>query len=155
MPKINSPLFRFRMLGLGLLALTCTLLPACGPTEENVPLYPVSGKVLNSGSPMPIGQVMFYPDQAKGNSTTKVPSGMIQADGSYSLTTGTSKGVKEGAPAGWYKVTVSAAGTGTPEQMKVKPAFYNPDFKNAKLTKLSIEVKEGAGPKDYEIKLTP
>src|SRR4051794_8076203 len=73
--------------------------------------YPVEGQVLVDGAPLAgmSGQVTFEPDQTKGNKTPVSPSGEIDKDGRYKLS---SKG-KPGAPAGWYKVAVSPVPPGT------------------------------------------
>ena len=142
-----------RSVGLGLAVATCLFVQACGPSEEITPLTPVTGKVTFDGKPYTTGQVVFNPDKEKGNNTTKVPSGSIQPDGSYTIQTGSSKGQKDGAPAGWYKVTVTPTGMSDPNASKEKAPDYNPYFKSAKMTKLTVEVKEGA-PLVYEVKLT-
>jgi hypothetical protein len=119
-----------------------------------VEVVPVSGKVLLGNTPLPGGQVNFHPDATKGNNSQKVPSGTIQSDGTYSLVTGTSSGaIKEGAPPGWYKVTVSSnailSESSTPS--KAKMPFFNLDYSNVRNTPLTIEVK--AGVTNYDLKM--
>jgi hypothetical protein len=142
------------MLSLGLIAVACSLLPACKPKEDELTLLPVSGKVTIGGTPMPLGNVNFFPDSSKGNTSTKVPSALVLEDGSFKLMTSDSAGTrKEGAPPGWYKVVVMRVNPGTPEQQKLKVESYSGDYQSEKKTKLSIEVKEGAGANAYDIKL--
>lgn len=140
---------------LGILALSCVLLPACNSkSEEEVALIPVTGKVTANGKVLPMGRVEFYPDEAKGNTNKKSPAGQIQADGTYKLVYGTSSGVKDGAPAGWYKVVVHPGTPVTEEQKGLKAEQFNSDFSKVKSTKLLIEVKAGANGDAYDIKLT-
>ena len=138
----------------GVLALMSFFIVGCGTKEEAVELIPVSGKVTVGNTPLPGGQVSFHPDSTKGNNSQKVPTGTIQSDGTYSLITGTASGaIKEGAPPGWYKVTVSptmALADSSP-QSKVKMPFFNLDYSNVKNTSLSIEVKPGAA--NYDLKM--
>lgn len=138
---------------LGLLGLGCTLLPACGPKEEQITLVPVSGKVTVGGEILPIGQVALIPDASKGNTTIKQPSGKIQEDGTYKIETGTANGNREGAPPGWYRVVINVGSPGTPDQMKLKIPEVGLEYKEQKKTKLTIEVKEGAPPGAYDIKI--
>jgi hypothetical protein len=72
----------------------------CGKSE---PLYPVSGKVTLNNAPLKGGVVTFIPDDSKGNKSKFSPTGKIESDGKYSLTTDG----KTGAPAGHYKVIVN------------------------------------------------
>ncbi len=150
----NSPRPPVRPLGLWLLGLAALALTSCSSSPAPLTLVPVEGKVTVGGSPLPLGQVTFYPDSTKGNGTDKIPVGSIEGDGSYKIRTGTAEGVRDGAPPGWYKVTVVVKGVGTPEQAKAKAPQYNPSFTNSKQTPISIEVKEGASAKAYEINLT-
>jgi hypothetical protein len=126
--------------------------PGCGGTEQ-VPLVPVSGAVKLGGAAMPMGMVEFHPDAGKGNTFKGKPVSMIKSDGTYKLHTDG----REGAPAGWYKVTVS--GHGMPEQMPTdsKKAPAEPAV-NAKYSKpdasgFSFEVKEGAPAGAYDISM--
>jgi hypothetical protein len=143
-----------RLTTLGFLALACMLLPACSQSkEEDVQLTPVAGKVTIDGKIMPMGTVIFHPDEAKGNKSTKTINGHIQEDGSYKLIYVTASGPKDGAPVGWYKVSVNVGPPTNDAQSKMKVDPYNQDFKSPKTTKLLIEVKAGAGADAYDIKL--
>src|SRR4051812_31255339 len=69
-----------------------------GPT-----LYPVEGQVLlDNDAPLAKGSVMFWPDAAKGNQFKGQPTGEVEG-GKFKLKTQGS----DGAPLGWYKVTVT------------------------------------------------
>src|SRR5262249_32715820 len=117
-----------------------------GPT-----LYPVSGKVTIGDAPLTMGVVMFVPDTAKGNKEAVGPLAAIESDGSYKLTTNG----KGGAPAGWYKVTVS---TNTPPKegatsAPASPVYINPVYSDARQTPLSFEVIDSPEPGRYDLKL--
>lgn len=137
------------------LGLAISLLAGCGKPTEELSLVPVSGKVYFNKAPLPMGQVNFYPDAAKGNKGNRVPSGLLNADGTYTIATGVEGGQKEGAPPGWYKVTITPTGASDPSQAKLKIPQYNLDFQNEKNTSLTVEVKAGADPKSYEFTVRP
>ncbi len=101
-----------------------------------------------------MGNVYYQPDESKGNKSTKVINGHIQSDGTYKLVTVTESGALDGAPVGWYKVTVNVGPPTTEEQRTMKVEPYNESFKRPKTTKLIIEVKEGAKADAYDLKLT-
>lgn len=126
------------------------LLAGCGGESRS----PVSGKVINGDKPLTTGTVTFHPDAAKGNTTTLHPSSEISADGSYILK---SDG-EEGAPVGWYKVTVLAEAA-RPADGKDAYAILKPlvgqQYTSEQETPLSIEVKDDAPAGHYEIKLDP
>jgi hypothetical protein len=75
-------------------ALLCT---SCG--NGRVPVYPVTGKVLMGGKPLPRATLVFHPT---GDSPLH-PVGTVDDDGSFQLTT---YDQGDGAPAGKYQVTV-------------------------------------------------
>ena len=117
-------------------------------------VVPVSGKVRVGNVPLPSGMVTFHPDTAKGNASNRVPSGLIQSDGSYSLMNGTETGPKEGAPPGWYKVTVTPAAAADTNQAKGQLPDYNKDFTSPRYSSLTVEVKAGAPANAYDFKLS-
>jgi len=128
----------------------------CGKSE---PLYPVSGKVMHGKEPLTGGQVTFFPDASKGNTSKHSPTGKIGSDGTYTLTTDG----KAGAPAGHYKVTVTAQTPGmsaTPPGEVGKPApltptqgpKFDPKYSNEAQTPLTREVlTSGATPGHYDV----
>ena len=72
------------------------------------PLMPVAGKVFVNAVALEGGPrcyVVFQPDRAKGNNSPHEPKAVIQADGSYKLTSVD----REGAALGWYRARVDAA----------------------------------------------
>jgi hypothetical protein len=119
-------------------------------------LEPVSGKVSNGTNPLANGTVTFHPDSTKGNESTKHPEGLIEADGTYTLYTDQA----EGAPAGWYKVTVFAE-TPAAADTEGAAAYATPDllvgseYTIEAQTPLSIEVKSDAAEGAYDLTLNP
>jgi hypothetical protein len=143
----STTLLTFLLLagGLGLLA-------GCGKTEEKVDTVPVSGKIKFGNAPVPMGRVTFYPDASKGNTFNKLPSAHLSTDGTYTLMTPVEGGEKEGAPPGWYRVTVEPVGMSDPSQAKLKM----PDlerYSSRDGTPLTVEVKAGAPAGAYDFKL--
>ena len=114
-------------------------------------LSPVRGKIDNGGGGLTTGTVTFHPDNAKNNKSTQIPSGLVEADGTYVLYTES----QEGAPAGWYKVTIfaeeqrSSEGAGAYAQPKL---LVHPKYAKPETSPLSIEVKSGGV---YDLKLDP
>jgi len=122
---------------LGCLALTLGC--SSGPK-----LYPVSGKVTAGKTTLAGGQVTFVPDESKGNKTKTSPTGQIGSDGTYSLKTDG----RDGAPAGWYKVTVNTDIPGSPPSgVKIDPIYSDPAR-----TLLNIEVVADSSAK-YDVKI--
>lgn len=74
------------------------LLAGCGGGSA---LQPVSGKVLSDGKPATGATVMFYPD-GPADVNARPATGVVGADGTYTLSTGADGGVAPGK----YLVTV-------------------------------------------------
>jgi hypothetical protein len=132
-------------------ALTLLLL-GCGKAE--IPLVSVSGTVKSGGAPLPMGTVEFHPDASKGNNFKGKAIGMIKSDGSYVLNTDG----RDGAPVGWYKVTVSGQGMPDPAKMTEGSKPPAPPIIQAKYGKpdssgLALEVKDGAPAGAYDLSL--
>jgi hypothetical protein len=136
-----------------LLTFGITLLPGCGNSDEKFEAVPVSGKVTLNNVAVPMGRVLFHPDKEKGNTFGKIPSGEIGGDGSYTLTTPIVGAIKDGAPAGWYKVTIEQVGMSDPNQAKIKMPRLDNKFSTPKDTPLQVEVKAGAPAGAYDLKL--
>ena len=103
---------RSRLPGLGLSVLICALSMGCG--DKIPPLFSVTGKITYNGRPVPGATVMFFPDvkvgakakKGDGNQTApNRPAGKSDDEGNYELFWSDDH---EGAPAGKYKVAVSA-----------------------------------------------
>jgi hypothetical protein len=134
-----------------------------GCSGSSAKLYPVKSKVTVDGADLKAGTVMFVPDTAKGNTNKASASSKIGADGTYSLLT---EG-KDGAPLGWYKVTIV---TEMPGMAASKPDVAQPEpgklpsvpssggggvnakYSSADTTPLSVEVVAQGG--QYELKAT-
>lgn len=114
-------------------------------------LLPVSGKVTLPDGPLAGIGISLRADASKGNTTPHIPSGTTDAEGQYELTTGVGKG----APAGWYRVVLTPP-TATPVGGEMPPSGPPPFAKkylDVTTTDLSLEVKAGAAPGAYDLKL--
>ena len=111
----------------------------------------VSGTVTLDGTPLKSGAVNFYPDSSKGNKDGQIYVGAINEQGQYSL----AGGGKEGAPAGWYKVTVNSSVPSNPKDpYSIPRSVVNFKYRDISVTDLGIEVKKGAAPGSYDLKVT-
>jgi len=122
-------------------------------------LYPVKGKITLDGADLKAGVVTFIPDQGKGNKVAKGPVGKIGSDGTYTIATDG----KDGAPLGWYKVTVvtqmpgmdaAPADPSKPPPMPSGGGDINKRFTSAETTTLSVEVVAAPQPGQYDLKVT-
>ena len=97
----------------GLLCLiSAAMLVGCGGSEGHPPVFPVKGKVLYKGKPVPGGSVVF---ELEGDSTSASKAdpgsgplratGRIETDGSFRLMAFPGA---EGVPAGTYKVGITS-----------------------------------------------
>jgi hypothetical protein len=125
--------------------LPCALLALASCSQQR---YPVEGKVTLDGHPLKTGTVLFWTDAKAERSG--LPRGDIRTDGSYSLHTGGA----EGAPAGTYKVTVSAEeipDSTKPEKSKllVPKKYMQPDT-----TPLTVKVVQIPDRGAYDLTLT-
>jgi hypothetical protein len=140
-----SPL-RWRLLGAT--GLLCAFLAGCAqepPAAEK--FFPVTGKVTMGGQPLTAGSVTFHPDAAKGNNSPHVPVGFLDAQGNYTLKTGT----KDGAPPGWYKVTISAQEPADGKNPYAPPKhLINPKFGGEQTSGLGAQVVENPTPNAYD-----
>ncbi|HXG10946.1 MAG TPA: hypothetical protein VNK04_14395 [Gemmataceae bacterium] len=84
----------------GIVALALLPLAACGPNRP--PVYPVSGQVFYGGKPTPGALVVFHPAGTEDPLAPR-PSGQVQEDGSFTLTT---YEPGDGAPEGEYDVAI-------------------------------------------------
>src|SRR5436190_5329064 len=143
-PRRSHPLARAGLV----FALTSLAVAGCGGSEDLGTLLPVSGKVKVEKTTVTYGLVTFFPDEEKGNKSKKVAEGRIGPDGTYTLSTAG----KEGCPAGWYRVTITASGMSEPGQKKGVeiPNTYS----NARGTPLQVEVRENAPDKAYDFQLS-
>ena len=118
-----------------------------GDTEK---LAPVVGKVTVNGGVLASGSVTFHPDVAKGNLTSHIPVGSIDSNGNYKLMSST----QEGAPLGWYKVTVAAQEPIDPKNPYAPPKHViDPKFSDPGSSGLELEVVATPRSGAYDIKL--
>ncbi|HZY84510.1 MAG TPA: hypothetical protein VFE78_06750 [Gemmataceae bacterium] len=156
----NVPASLARCLPLVLSGLLVAALAAgCGDASGVGRTFPVAGKVLLNNAPFTAKNtvILFKPDAARGNTSPFEPSGTVDAEGNYSLTT---RG-KNGAPAGWYKVVVTAREEAEPVHPKgpqrhrpVSKSLLPAKYGQAQTTDLSIEVVEKPAAGAYDLKLS-
>lgn len=147
-----SPSVCLRVGAFGALVVAVLGVAGCQPPPP-APTFPVSGTVTQNKKPMTRGIVTFVPDAAKGNNNNESAMGWIGTDGTYSLTTNG----RDGAPLGWYKVTIDPAGMpkepAPAGQALPKPAVINDKYRKATTSTISIEVTETPKPGAYDIEL--
>jgi hypothetical protein len=144
---------RWRLLGIfGLLGIFSMTLAGCGKgAGGGEKLIPVTGMVTAGGKPLTTGAVTFHPDTAKGNNTPHIPVGFLDAQGTYKL----ESGKKEGAPLGWYKVTISAQAPIDEKNPYAPPKhLINPRFADVQTSGLAIQVVENPAPGAFDFKVT-
>src|SRR5262249_21050575 len=126
-------------------------LVGCGKGAGDGGLTLVAGKVTVDGKPLGTGAVTFHPDAAKGNTTPHIPVGVLDAEGNYKLVSGT----REGAPPGWYKVTVSAQEPADEKNPYAPPkSIINRKFGDVQTSGLAAQVVENPAPGAYDFKVT-
>jgi hypothetical protein len=102
--------------------------------------------------------ILFEPDSAKGNTSLFKPAGTVDEEGNYTLRTKS----KEGAPAGWYKVIITAVAdrpvhpksTGKHPARPVAQSLLPARYGQARTTDLTVEVVDKPAPGAYDLKLT-
>jgi hypothetical protein len=136
---MKPPLAFWRVLGPGLASLL--LLAGC----ESNSGHPVSvrGKISYQGAVVRKGTIVFSPDARRGASGP-IASAEIQADGSYTLSTGG----QAGAAPGWYRITITSLATGSSvdSSAPVQAAHpYLPDrYRDPELSGLVRQVRDRA-----------
>ena len=141
----------------GLLA--AALASGCGDASGVGPTFPVAGKVTFNNPPWTAKStvILCKPDAARGNASRFEPTGSVDAEGNYTLTT---RG-KNGAPPGWYKVVVTAREEaaavhpkGPQRRRPVSGSLLPAKYGQAQTTDLAIEVVERPAPGAYDLKLS-
>jgi hypothetical protein len=138
---------RFRLFT-GSLVLGAYALVAGGCSRGET-LYPVAGSVEVAGQPLTFGGVSFHPAADKGNTTRHQPTGRVDEQGHYQLSTGTSPG----APPGWYRVVVLANPALVPSMAPPKFAT-NLKYTREDTTDILLEVVAKPAPNAYDLHLT-
>ncbi len=85
---------------LGLLALSLAA-AGCGPASD---IYPTRGEAFAAGQPAVGAVVTFYPVNAEAGKPKRIPTAVVEKDGSFHLTT---LSANDGAPPGEYVVTIT------------------------------------------------
>jgi hypothetical protein len=123
-----------------------------GCTPPPAPCFPVAGKVTMKSKPVTVGSVTFTPDASKGNNLKDSPFGVIGPDGTYTLKTGD----RDGAPVGWYKVSINPMvppGEGEAPAKALPKATVPAKYMKTDTSGISIEVTETPKPGAYDIDL--
>jgi hypothetical protein len=126
------------------LAAVLTAVAGCGRVS-------VSGKATVGDKPLTTGSVTLVPDKDKGNTSTEEPVGLITETGTYEVYTNK----QAGAPAGWYKVVVTAQEMPDNTKPMATKSLIDEKYTKAETTDLKIEVKSGAPAGTYDLKLSP
>jgi hypothetical protein len=122
-------------------------LSGCAPAES---LIPVEGKITLDGKPLTKGSVIFHPDASKGNATLNQPHGEIDPSGTYRLFT---QRDRDGAPPGWYKVSVMAQERDPNDVYKIT-WITPPPYANHETSGIRIEVVEAPAPGAYDVAIS-
>jgi hypothetical protein len=151
--------FFLRTLRLPATALLAALLAAgCGDDSGVGKTVPVAGQVTLDGGPFTAATtvILFKPDAARGNTSPLEPTGTVDGQGSYTLST---RG-KKGAPPGWYKVIVTAsepradAPKGHRQQRPSPKSLVPARYGQAATTPVALEVVENPAAGAYDLKLS-
>src|SRR5262245_23200264 len=137
---------------------TLLAVSGCGDASGVGMTFPVSGTITINGQPLiaQTAMVLFKPDASRGNLGHFDPAGPLDGQGHYTLSTAG----KTGAPAGWYKVVVTATTTemSVPAgQRRARPhpkSLVAAKYGQAKTTELAVEVVESPSAGAYDLKLT-
>jgi hypothetical protein len=129
-------------------ALVCACLAAPLGGCDGVKRVPVTGAVTLDGQPLQGGVLLFHPNESKGNTNRASCTGPVK-NGRYTLVTSgvTRDETGQGAPLGWYKVTLINDLPGTPE-IKVHPKYLKPET-----TPLEIEIVDDPKPGAYDLEM--
>ena len=126
----------------------CLGIAGCDNAPPKPKMWPVQGIVTVDEQPLRMGTIIFTPDAAKGNSSKLEPRGILAADGRYSVHTGE----LEGAPLGWYRVTIYAMDS--VDSTKLPEWLANEKYTKAETSGLAVEVVEKPAAKAYDFQVT-
>ena len=142
----------------GAVCLAAIALLVAGCSGGQQPTAPVSGKVTHNGEAVTSGIISFSPIAADGEGV-KAASGVVQSDGSYTLTT---YAENDGAVIGKHRVLYSpAGGTLTDEDTAAADAGegeHDQETEQSPYTGLIPDVREvdvTAGANQIDIELVP
>ncbi|AMV27812.1 hypothetical protein VT84_25645 [Gemmata sp. SH-PL17] len=134
---------RFAVIIAPLIVAAVLVIPACSsPTTDSPRVEPVSGSVFVNGNPAVGAVVTFHPAAPQGQNKLR-PRGVVQADGTFRLTTYTTG---DGAATGDYAVTLYWPEKDDPDLeargIEVKDRFQN-RFKDPSRPFKRVTVREG------------
>lgn len=133
----------------GLVVAATAAVAGCEP--QGPKLHPVSGRVtLKDGTPVKFGHVILHADADQGNATREISQGTIR-DGEYTIMTG----MKPGAVAGAYKVSIEAAAEVDEKNPYFTRWFAHEKYVNPDTSGLTMQVVESPEPGRYDFKLEP
>jgi hypothetical protein len=118
----------------GIAGLLCllSLVTGCSKDGPGARVVPVSGRVTFKNQAISAAEIFFLPDAQKGNQG-EMGSAILQADGSFTITTIFAGRTVEGIAPGTYKVTFGLGRR--PEKELAK-------YRNVQTTPLTIDVPE-------------
>jgi hypothetical protein len=130
------------------------LMASCSTGKEEC--LRVEGLITVNGQPLLSGTIVFHPDASKGNTSKREPRGTIVRGkpGRYRLTTDG----QDGAPPGWYQVTVFALQPITRENSQRPPEWLaDPKYADLKTSGLAVMVNKDArsGAYDFDLQSPP
>jgi hypothetical protein len=118
----------------------CLLLCLCSAScsrETHRPVFPVHGQVFVRGTPATQARVTFH---AVDPGETTRPSAVVEADGSFQLSTYLAH---DGAPAGEYIVTVEwPSASRKQDELNAGPDLLKGRFRNPKSSPLRDRIEE-------------
>jgi hypothetical protein len=136
-PNVALPLSLLAVVGIA----------SCG---SNTPLdvYPVQGKVLFQGQPVPLASVALHPVGRSKEMKSVLPHGETNANGEFEVSTFAEK---DGAPVGQYKVTVLWCGpdpgtdlsTVNEDTIWDQPERLDARYRNPDKTPLQVNITAG------------
>jgi hypothetical protein len=136
-------------IALGITTVLLAGLAGCGQSGSAA-MLPVEGQVKFKGKLLTKGTVVLYPDASKGNTSKHEPRAVIEADGRYKVVTHP----QQGAPPGWYKVTVSVTEPSDPKNPYSLPRSLIPEkFSKPDESGLTLEVRSHAPPGAFDLDL--
>jgi hypothetical protein len=118
-------------------------LVGCGERSlDNARAYPAKGKVALGGKPVCMGLVTLVP-KSPGN--TASPSGIIRADGTFTLRTWANQGAPDGGPPGEYTVVVTNYDPteSGPAPKDATPTPIPAKYSDAKTSGKTVTIKSG------------
>jgi hypothetical protein len=158
--EVSGQMFRGPRWAVVAMGLSCVVFASsCGRSkipeiQGKLPVFPVKGKLLLDGKPLPNANLVFHPTTPLPKDASQMlPRGRTNEEGAFALTTYSDN---DGAPAGTYRVTVSYRGTHQNQRTNEEPELMPPAYRNPRASMLTAEVQEGDNDLPaLEIKLTP